>query len=154
MPKGLPKSYIKKWGISKLAWRKFRAGALTRGIRTRTKAIKRRIRRSNPKKGKTKTKKRRVVRTARKKRRGGKSMTRTAFKLVRLGALAAPAFARAMESGTPEHKVQMAVADYTGFQIWNKTFAWENLIRGWGPYVGAILTTYGIPKISAIIRKL
>jgi len=39
LPKGLPKAYIKKWGISKTAWAKFRAGALTEGIKTRTKAI-------------------------------------------------------------------------------------------------------------------
>ena len=44
LPKGLPKAYIKKWGISKTAWAKFRAGALTKGIRTRTKAIRSRLR--------------------------------------------------------------------------------------------------------------
>jgi len=35
MSKGLPIAYIKKWGISKLAWQKFRQGALTKSVPTR-----------------------------------------------------------------------------------------------------------------------
>jgi len=51
MPKGLPLSYIKKWGISKKAWREFRKGTLTKGVPTRTAAIKRRLKGRNPKGG-------------------------------------------------------------------------------------------------------
>ena len=162
VPRGLPKSYIKKWGISKLAWKKFRAGALTKGIRTRTKAIKRRIkrarrtRRRNP--GRKRGGRRMVRRYRRKRRRGGKSMTRTAFKLIRLGALAAPPIyeiTSAMKRGEGiESGIAYAMADMTGYDIRDGSFNMGRLAKGWGPYLMACLTTYGIPKITSIIRRL
>jgi len=97
---------------------------------------------------------RRKTNLAKKKRRGGKSITRTAFKLIRLGALVAPAAARAMESTSPDEKVKRAILDYTGFNIGAGQWQPENLLRGWGPYLGACLTTYGIPKLTSIIRRL
>ena len=158
VPRGLPKSYIKKWGISKLAWKKFRAGALTKGIRTRTKAIKRRIRRTrrrrNPRKRGVRTM---VRRYRRKRRRGGKSMTRTAFKLIRLGALAAPAidaFTRPAALHGPGGKIDHFMWYYTGWSQTRNRFEMEGLARGWLPYIGACLATYGIPKLVSIIRRL
>ena len=155
VPRGLPKSYIKKWGISKLAWRKFRAGALTKGIRTRTKAIKRRIRRSRRTRRKNPGRKRVVRRMARRKRRrGGKSMTRTAFKLVRLAALGAPALAHATSSASTDDKIKHIIMDYTGYNLYSYKWQPEKLLRGWGAYLGACLATYGIPKMVSIIRRL
>ena len=153
MPKGLPKSYIKRWGISKLAWKKFRAGALTKGIRTRTKAIKRRIRRTR--RGRNPARKRGVRRMARRKRRrGGKSMTRTAFKLIRLGALAGPGIYQALRPATAEKKMMRVLRTYTGYNIEDGSFSAVELTKGWGPYLMACLATYGIPKISSILRRL
>ena len=164
MPKGLPKSYIKRWGISKLAWRKFRAGALTKGIRTRTKAIKKRLRRArrtrrrNPSPSRKRGVRRMARRYRRKRRRGGKSMTRTAFKLIRLGALAAPAVyevTSAMSRGEGiESGISYAISDYTGYDVRTGKFDMGRLARGWGPYLMSCLTTYGIPKLTSIIRRL
>ena len=157
VPRGLPKSYIKRWGISKLAWKKFRAGALTKGIRTRTKAIKRRIRRTRRSRNPARKRgvRRMVRRYRRKRRRGGKSMTRTVFKLIRLGALATPALGVAMDkTHSPQWKLDYGVSIYTGFSMLDGKMHWDRLLRGWGPYIGACLTTYGIPKLANIIRRL
>lgn len=139
---GLPKAYIKKWGVTKLAWKKFRAKALSGSRR------KPRRKKSNPKR-------RSVRRMAnKKKRRGGKSITRTAFKLIRIGALGAPALGRAMQKSSTQDKINDGVEDYTGYSLRHKDFKLERLARGWSPYLGACLATYGIPKLIGIIRKL
>lgn len=156
MPKGLPKSYIKRWGISKLAWRKFRAGALTKGIRTRTKAIKRRIRRSRRRSNPARKRggRRMVRRYRRKRRRGGKSMTRTAFKLIRLGALVAPGISvYASSTEAPMRRIARALLMYSGHDP-DGRFDGAILAHAWGPFLITTLATYGIPKIAGIIRRL
>ena len=90
----------------------------------------------------------------RKRRRGGKSITRTSFKLLRLGALAAPAIHQAMVPQSNEKKINNILACYTGFSMEDGKFYWEWLARGWTPYVMACLATYGIPKLTSIIRRL
>lgn len=103
-----------------------------------------------------KTKARKVKRklARRKKRRSGKSLTTTAFKLVRIGALAAPAAARVMHQGITYVSIGDMMGDYTGFN-WNQmNFDFGRMAKGWGPYLGACLATYGIPKIIGIIRRL
>ncbi|MCK5611800.1 hypothetical protein KAR91_58565, partial [Candidatus Pacearchaeota archaeon] len=64
---------------------------------------------------KTKTKKRVYKMTKKKRRRGGKSITRTAFKFVRLGALAAPAIFEAFGTDTPQGKMKTIIRKYTGY---------------------------------------
>jgi len=81
-------------------------------------------------------------------------MTRTAFKLIRLGALVAPAGYIAVQPWTMEGKVSRGLSWYTGFDISTGTFHFDRLMKGWGPYLGAMLTTYGIPKIAGILRKI
>ena len=81
-------------------------------------------------------------------------MTRTAFKLIRLGALAAPGIYRAAKGGRPEDVVNDIFAYYTGYNVKDRKFRWEWLMQGWGPYLGAVFTTYGIPKLVSIIRRL
>ena len=96
-----------------------------------------------------------VVAGGRKKRRGGgKSISRTAFKWIRIGALVAPAAIDIMKEDTLENKVGMVLKHYTGFDIWQRQFYLSDLIAGWGPYVAACLATYGVPKIASIIRRL
>ena len=157
LPRGLPKSYIKRWGISKLAWRKFRQGALTKAIKTRTKAIKKRIkgatrRRSNPRKRGG----RRTMARRRKKRRGGKSMTRTAFKLIRLGALVAGGVGVGMRYHDTQDKVIGGLLGYGGCDWKGRVpkFSWSILAQAWTPYIASCFTTYGIPKLVNIIRRL
>jgi len=65
MAKGLPKSYIKKWGISKRAWREYRKAHKSKSRTTR--------------KSKTKTKKRRTYNLTKKTRKGGKSLVEAYF---------------------------------------------------------------------------
>ena len=81
-------------------------------------------------------------------------MTRTAFKLVRIAALAAPAIYTATQSIPAEQKVNQILNDYTGYNMAAGNWKAERLLRGWGGYLGACLTTYGIPKLIGIIRKL
>ena len=81
-------------------------------------------------------------------------MTRTAFKLIRLGALAAPALIEVTQTGPLDQKIRRAFTKYTGFDMQTGHFHPEYLAQGWGPYLMACLTTYGIPKISSIIRRL
>lgn len=90
-----------------------------------------------------------------KKRRGGKSITRTAFKMVRLAALAAPSIHEILLHGS-DYKAGIggAVGLMTGFDLNEGNFRIERLSRGWGPYVMACLATYGIPKLTSIIRRL
>jgi len=90
-----------------------------------------------------------------KKRGGGKSISRTAFKWIRIGALVGPAAIEfALGADTPTGKALTVLRKYTGYDHYTQTFKFESLIEGWGPYVGAVLTTYGIPKLVSIIRRL
>lgn len=92
---------------------------------------------------------------AKKKRRSRKSMLTTVFKLVRLGALAAPAVHEfAFGTAAPKYKALHTIRRYTGYDFTQNKFDFANLIEGWGPYLGACLATYGIPKLTAIIRRL
>jgi len=140
----LPKAYIKKWGISKLAWQKFRAKALsTVKRRTRRKTPKRttkRRRKSNPKKGGN--------------RKMGKNSTQKLFKTLRIGSLIAPAVFRALEPRSGADKLKHAAMDYSGFNFY--TGAWEphRMLNGWGPYAGTCAATYLIPKINGLIRSI
>ena len=91
---------------------------------------------------------------AKKKRKGGKSIQRTAFKFIRLGALVAPGMAEAIKPQSNQKKVNNIIASYTGFSMEDGRFYPEWLARGWMPFLMASLATYGIPKLTSIIRKL
>jgi len=139
LAKGLPKSIIKKYGISKKAWSVYR-GRKRKTSRTR----------------KTKVTRRKGVRrmARRKRRRGGKSITQQAFKWIRVGALVAPAVAVAVGPGSQHGKARTIIHKYTGFNIDDQSFNIERLLQGWGPYLGAVVATYGIPKLAGILRRL
>jgi hypothetical protein len=136
----LPKSLIKKYGISKKAWSIFK----------RRRKSPSRTRKASPsrRRGGRKTMARR------KKRRGGKSITQQAFKWIRVGALVAPAVSRALDSTAPKEKIERIFEDYTGYNVNDRTFKWESLARGWMPYVASVLVTKGVQKISGILRRL
>jgi len=115
--------------------------------------------RSKSKRTKTTTRKksnpkRRITNLARrKKRRSGKSITRTAFKFIRIGALAAPGLIRASSQTEPSKMLQAGFGCYGGFNL-DGNFDWGLLTKTWSPYLATCLATYGIPKLVGIIRKL
>jgi len=87
--------------------------------------------------------------------KGGKSITRTAFKWIRIGALAAPAVRRVIQgAGDPMGTANNIISDYTGYNMTEGVWRWEYLVNGWAPYVASVLTTVGIPKLVSILRRL
>jgi len=142
--KGLPKSIIKKYGISKKAWRVFRG---KRKPRSRV---------SNPK---TKRRTRKLGRR-KKKRGGGKSLQTTVFKWLRIGSLIAPGAVVAAQPMKIDQKANEIVRLYTGVNIKHSMasnslqFDLGRLAMGWLPFLMTTLTTYGIPKLAGIIRRI
>ena len=88
----------------------------------------------------------------------GRNIQGTVFKWIRVGALVGPgaiAFKRGLDSGWGiEGAVDQVLQTYTGYSVINKTYDPQLLIQGWGPYLMSVLTTVGIPKLAAIIRRL
>ena len=85
---------------------------------------------------------------------GGKSLQRTVFKWLRIGALVAPGVSDVIRGTTPQQKVVYVVESYTGYNLDKGKFDFRWLARGWTPFLMACLATYGIPKLVGIIRKL
>ncbi len=139
-----------KGGKSRMQRVKVLASGKYQFVKNITKSLSRRKprRKNNPKK-------RNVRRMGKRKRRGGgKSLQRTAFKLIRIGALVAPAAHVLVTHGSIEDKIDGLSIRYTGFSTKHGTFHPEFLAAGWGPFLASIMTTYGIPKIAGIIRRL
>ena len=74
--------------------------------------------------------------------------------MIRLGALIAPGAQAVMSRGPTQAALELGIARYTGYDFADQKWKPHLLVEGWGPYLGAILTTYGIPKLASIIRKL
>ena len=93
-----------------------------------------------------------------KKKKGGKSLTRTAFKFIRLGALIIPAGSVIVDPSlpTPNDKLRRALLRLTGFDYGAPEYGFQahRLVEGWGPFLMACVTTYGIPKLTSIIRRM
>ncbi len=79
--------------------------------------------------------------------------TQKIFKYVRIGALALPAVAIALQPTSTAKKIEDATRAYFGYNTFTKKMELGGLIQGWGPFVGAMLTTYGIPKLAGILRS-
>lgn len=87
----------------------------------------------------------------------GKSFlsTQTLMKFVRIGALASPAIAVAVRGDIGmQAKINQIIRTYTGFDMKTSKFRWGELAKGWLPYLGSVLITYGIPKIAGMLRRL
>lgn len=135
---GLPKKYA-KMGFKK-GWKAYKASK--KGTKTKAKSKKSR---SRPK---AKGGNRRMG------KKGGFN-TQKIFKLVRIGALALPAVARMTDNRVSmEGRVRNALKAYTGYDIANKSFRLQDAAEGWMPFVAASLITYGVPKITGMIRGL
>lgn len=137
MARGLPKSYIKKFGVTKKAWREYRKD--------------KKIPRSTPK---TKTRKRTMARK-KKRRSRGLSLQRTMFKLLRIGSLVAPGIINYTKiSGDTKTKIGYTLLSYAGIKSTTKQFDFGLLAQTWTPFLITNLVTYGIPKLNGIIRRL
>ena len=85
----------------------------------------------------------------------GRNIQATVFKWLRVGSLAAPAISRILDPSTqPKEKVERIFEDYSGYNLYDKTFSWESLARGWTPFIATSLVTTVVPKVIAIIRRL
>ena len=92
----------------------------------------------------------------RKRRRGGKSLSRTVMKWLRIAALVGPAAEAAINPKwpKPKDKLHVILYRYSGYDMDTGKWHPEALLQGWGPYLGTCLATYGIPKLMGIIRKI
>jgi len=134
----LPKSYIKKYGISKKAWSEFR--------------------KSKSRTTKSKTPGRKKM--GKRKRKRGSNLQAKVFKWLRIGALAAPGAIYATQPISLDQKVNEILRVYSGVNVKHSIesdklqFSWERLAMGWLPFLTTTLATYGIPKIAGILRRL
>jgi len=78
------------------------------------------------------------------------------MKWMRVGALVGPAAYAVMNPhGGDKRYIPVDILKYySGYNIETGQFHFEDLAKGWGPYLAATLVTYGIPKLAGIIRKL
>lgn len=135
----LPKHIIKKYGITKKAWRIFKG----------------RKRKTNKPRQTKKTRRRRKSTGGNKRvTRRGFLNTQSIFKWLRIGALLAPAAARALGPGSADVKVKRILLDYTGYNMDTRRWRWDVMISAWTPFLVTSLMTYGIPKLTGIIRRL
>lgn len=131
---GLPKSYIKKYGITKKAWRMYRA---------------------SKKKSKSKSKTRKTSN-----KKGGRKMAKSGFNtakifsLLRTVSLLAPAVSHLLTPTTNQERLIRTVRDYTGYNITHQKLEPNRLLVGWGPYLMTNLMTYGVPKLTKLIRNI
>jgi len=152
MPKGLPIAYIKKWGISKEAWRQFRRGALTKGVPTR------RFHRSRSprvtRRGGSMVRRRRYTHNPG--RRRGKSLSRSLMTLARSIALVGPAAYAITKpyGGQPRYIPIDIVKYYSGYNMETGKWCWSDLAKGWTPFLTVSAVTYAIPKVTGLIRRL
>jgi len=89
-----------------------------------------------------------------KKRRRGGSIIQTAFKFIRLGALIGPGIAESTNYTDPMDKIAGALLSYAGYSYKNKAFFWDLFAKAWTPYLLASVATYGVPKLTGIIRRI
>jgi len=140
--RGLPKSYIKKYGISKRAWREYRKAHKKSKSRT-------------TRKSKTKTKTRRKKSNPnRSVKRTGKNLQATVFKWLRIGSIFAPELVRAAQKKPIDNILANMVYEKTGLNPADGSFELGRLVKGWGPFFATCLATYGIPKLVGIIRRI
>lgn len=129
---GLPKKYA-KMGFRK-GWKAYKAS-----------------KRKSYKRPSGTTRSRRGTRTT---KRSGFS-TKTLFKWLRLGALAAPGAYWAMQPGLDAtSKISYALRSYTGYNLLSNTFTASRLKEGWLPFILTSLLSVGIGKLNGIIRRL
>ena len=116
-------------------------------------SLRRRRKGASPKRktraAKPKRRKRKIARRKRR-RRSGFSIS-SMFKFVRLAALAYPGVDIAVRQKRP---VSEAIGVYAGISPTTHSFDWATVKFAYTPLLAATLLTYGIPKLSGLIRRL
>lgn len=128
MVRGLPKSYIKKYGVSKKAWREYRKAHPKRGRRTRKTR-----RASNP------VKKRRKRMARRKKRRRRSGMTIPIAPIAGLAAGLIEPIQYVVDHGNWRGAVEVLCRNYTGYRPGTQTWEPHYMTRGLVPLVIGLL---------------
>lgn len=109
---------------------------------------------------KTKTTKRKITKRSNKNMgRKGRSLVQTAYKLIPMIALVAPAAGIAFSKHTGRTKLAMGVRAYTGYSLPNsglgtRGFHWDRLAEGWMPFIGSVLVIKGVQKLRGIIGRI
>jgi hypothetical protein len=124
MPKGLPRELIKKNGVSKKAWRIFKAGTRTRKTE-RGKSMARKF----------------------KKRHSKPSFTLPLAAIAGFIPVAAMTYNRFTTEG-PLGASDELVARLTGYKWFNKTWNIQYLIEGLGPILVGFLVHWGVSKMG------
>ena len=90
----------------------------------------------------------------------GKSLVQTAYKLIPMIALAAPAVGTAIRSDiTGKQKFGVAIRSYTGYSmpgtgLGTKGFSLGHLAEGWLPFIGSVLVIKGAQKLRGLISRI
>lgn len=93
--------------------------------------------------------------------RKGKSLVQTAYKLIPMIAIAAPAVGTAMRKDiTGRQKFGVAIRSYTGYSMHGMglgdagKWSFERLGEGWLPFIGSILIIKGAQKLRGLISRI
>lgn len=143
----LPKSIIKKYGITKKAWAVFRSGRSQSSRKAR----------HSSKGGKTSLARRRARRYfSRARRRSGMGLNlRSIGKIIKLGAFVAPAIHEySTMSGEVPQKLARTLASYGGYNLDGGNFDGALLAKMWTPYIATTLAITGVSKLSGLIRRI
>jgi len=141
MPKaGLPKKYA-KMGFKK-GWKAFKASKRGRSAPKPKKTRAVRVRRAASR-----------ARTGVRKRMGGLN-TNSIFAWIRRFALIGPAAAVAMSSAPADEKIKQGLKMYTSWDMNTGQADFATAFETYKPYLFTALVTYGIPRLSGIIRGL
>jgi len=94
--------------------------------------------------------------TKKNKRGGGRNIQATVFKWIRIGALVAPGIGQAIrwKDAGAEAIIDQIIRVYTGYDVMSGRFEWSWLAEGYMPYLASVLATIGVPKVTAILRRL
>lgn len=87
-------------------------------------------------------------------------MAKNSFSMNKIYSLAnkiafiAPYAAVAMSDAPPELKINRGIAYLTGYSMSEGVWSFENLKKGWLPYVATKVTTSVVPKITSFIKGM
>ena len=93
-----------------------------------------------------------IARKRRSRRRG--FSTQTIYKWARIAAGVAPLVATVAEKGLTADAAKAALHRYSGYDIDRGVFEPHKLLEGWGPLLATTAITWGIQKISGMLRRL
>lgn len=91
---------------------------------------------------------------------GTRTMAKNSFNMNKIYSLAnkvafvAPYASIAMSAHTPQHKVELGVYYLSGWRMWDSTWSFEGIKKGWTGYVATKIITALVPKITSFFKGL